>query len=246
MTPRLPRPFAALLIPGSASAQALVADGGGVDGVGWAGFADAAFLLHALGVLALATALGATIAFHPRSRRRVDSLEEAEAPKVYLTYAVVGAVIGLMVVEYGMVVGFVVFGIGGLFRFRTTLASAVSTGRLILVTLVGLSCGLDLPHLGALATGFGFALILALDRTLTCRVEVKGLDADRLEAAASAYRALIERYGGDVIREKKSFSRSRATFLFRAPYRFDLDALERGFDHEIDASKKGSVDWTVD
>ena len=203
-------------------------------------------MLHELGVLVLATALGATIAYHPRSRKRVDSLEEAEAPKVYLTYAVVGAVIGLMVVQYGMVVGFVVFGIGGLFRFRTALPSAANTGRLILVTLVGLSCGLDLPHLGVLASAFGVALIFVLDRDITCQIEVKGLSDERLVASASAYRALIEGYGGDVIREKKSFSRSRATLIFRVPYRFDLEVLERAFEDEIEASARGSVDWTID
>ena len=195
--------------------------------------------------MALATLLAATIAYHPRSRKRVDSLEEAEAPKVYLTYAVVGAMIGLMVVEYGTVVGFVVFGIGGLFRFRTALPSPASTGRLILVTLVGLSCGLDLPHLGALATVFGFGLVLVLDRTLVCRVEVKGLGPDRLAAASQAYRAILDRHGVDVIRASRSFSRTRASFILRAPYGFDLEALEQAFEEEIASELKGSVDWRV-
>ncbi len=235
------------LAAGAAHAQVLPGEAaGGVDGVGWAGFGDAVFLGHALLAMALATVLGAAIAYHPRSRKRVDSLEEAEAPKVYLIYAVVGAVIGLMVVEYGMVVGFVVFGIGGLFRFRTALPSPASTGRLILVTLVGLSCGLDLPHLGALATAFGFALIFVLDRTITCRVEVKGLGHKRLVAASEAYREILDRHGVDVIRASRSFSRDRASFIMRAPYRFDLDALERAFEDEVADDLKGSVDWRVD
>ena len=245
MTHRSLRLVPLALAAGPVRAQALVADAGGVDGVGWAGFADAAFLAHALGVLVLATALGAAVAYHPLRRKRVDSLEEAEAPKVYLVYAVVRAVIGLMVVEYGMVVGFVVFGIGGLFRFRTALPSPAGTGRLILVTLVGLSCGLDLPHLGVLATAFGVALVSFRDRSRVCQVEVKGWDAGRLVVAAAAYREVIEGQGAEVIRETKSFSRARARFLFRAPYRFDLDGLERAFDG-LDGSVKGSVDWSVD
>ena len=82
---------------------------------------DYRFLLHALLDMAFASALGAIIAYHPLTRRRMDTIEEADAPKVYVTYAVVGAVIGLMVVQYGLVVGFVVFGIG-VFAPRATVA----------------------------------------------------------------------------------------------------------------------------
>ena len=234
----LPRVQAQGLLPDE-SAQA-------VSGEGWRGFMNYAFLGHAVLVLTLAAVLGAVIAYHPRSRKRIDSVEEVEAPKIYITYAVVGAVIGLMVVEYGLVVGFVVFGIGGLFRFRTRLPSVANTGRLILVTLIGLSCGLDLPHLGVLATTFGFVLIFIIDRTITCQVEVKELDARTLARASEMYRALIEEHGGDVIREKKSFSKSHVLFIFRAPYRFDLEDLEQAFVQQIPADLRGSADWTVD
>ena len=40
-------------------------------------------------------------------------------PKVYIMYAFIGAVIGVTVREFGMVIGVVVFGIGGLIRFGT-------------------------------------------------------------------------------------------------------------------------------
>jgi hypothetical protein len=217
-----------------------------ITGEGFSGFTNVAFLGHALLDLALATVLGAVIAYHPRSHKRVDTLEEVEAPKIYITYAVVGAVIGLMVVEYGLVVGFVVFGIGGLFRFRTTLPSVANTGRLIFVTLIGLSCGLRLPHLGVLATAFGFALIFWMDRTITCQLDVKGLASKRVAEASAAYRALIEQQGGRVIREKRSFSKAQVDFIFRAPYRFNREALERSFDERIPEDLRGVEDWEVD
>jgi hypothetical protein len=217
-----------------------------VAGEGWHGFLDWAFLLHALLDLSLATLLGAVIAYHPLTRRRTDTVEEADAPKVYVTYAVVGAVIGLMVVQYGMVVGFVVFGIGGLFRFRTSLSTARDTGRLILVTLIGLSCGLRLPHLGALATAFGFMLIFWMDRTVTYKVEVKALDTTTLERAAGAYRALIEQFGGRIIQEKRGFGKGHVTFVFSAPARFRRADLERAFAEDVPAELRGAADWEVD
>jgi hypothetical protein len=85
-------------------------------GEGWSGFTDLGFLLNALLTLSLAAILGAAIADHPKNRQTADTLEEIEAPKVYITYAVIGALIGIMFVKYGLVVGFVLFGIGGLLK----------------------------------------------------------------------------------------------------------------------------------
>ena len=82
-------------------------------GEGWQGFTDVAFLVNSLLTLTLAAILGAAIAYHPKHEQTADTLEEIEAPKVYVMYAVIGALIGIMVVKYGLVVGFVLFGIGG-------------------------------------------------------------------------------------------------------------------------------------
>ncbi|MEM1044173.1 MAG: hypothetical protein AAGI91_16310 [Bacteroidota bacterium] len=215
-----------------------------IESVGWNGFTDYRFLGHAVLVLILATVLGALIAYHPRTLKRVDTLDEAEAPKVYITYAVVGAVIGLMVVQYGLVVGFVVFGIGGLFRFRTTLPSTADTGRLILVALIGLSCGLGLPHLGVLTTAFGFVLIFFMERTVTCQLYIKNISSGDLEEASAAYLALIER-DGRVIRQSRNHTKKQIAFVFRVPNGFEHEAMERSFDEEIPSKLHGIADWEV-
>jgi hypothetical protein len=101
--------------------------------IGWAGFLDGPQIVEFIAALALAIALGAAIAFHPTTARTIDTREEAEMPKVYIMYAFVGAVVGEIVLAYGMVVGFVIFGLGGLMRFRTDTASTRDTGRLIIV-----------------------------------------------------------------------------------------------------------------
>ena len=114
--------LAMLLWPGIAAAQAqdiFQTPAGPLSAPGWAGFLDVHFMISSLGALALATALGAVIAYHPTAPRTVDRLQEVEMPKVYIMYAFIGAVIGVTVREYGMVIGLVVFGIGGLLRFRT-------------------------------------------------------------------------------------------------------------------------------
>ena len=146
-------------------------------GEGWDGFTDFEFLLDAFLTLMLATVLGAIFAYHPRHMQTADTMEELEAPRIHIVYAVIGAIIGILVIEYGLVVGFVLFGIGGLMRFRTTLSSASLTGRVIFVTLIGLTCGLDLPHVAVLVTVFGWVLIFILDARKTYRIVIKGLSS---------------------------------------------------------------------
>ena len=115
--------------------------------IGWAGFLDtrgAAPVLPGAGAGDLPWRRDR--AFTRPRRAPIDTREEAELPKVLIMYALVGAVVGEIVLEYGMVVGFVIFGLGGLMRFRTDAASTRDTGRLIMVTLIGLIAGLNLPH----------------------------------------------------------------------------------------------------
>ena len=79
--------------------------------IGWAGFLDSGAMLQSFLSLVLAIFLGAVLAFHPTTTRTVDTREEAELPKVLIMYALIGAVVGEIVLEYGMVVGFVIFGV---------------------------------------------------------------------------------------------------------------------------------------
>lgn len=215
-------------------------------GEGWLGFTDLGFLLNAFLTLVLAAVLGAVLAYHPRHRQTADTVEEIEAPKVYITYAVIGALIGILVVKYGLVVGFVLFGIGGLIRFRTVMASPSMTGQVIYVTLIGLACGLDLPHVAVLATAFGYVLIQILDAHVTYRIAVHGLPPERIAAAAAAYRGLLEQQGCRVISEKKSPMKERITFVFRSAASERPSRLEEILDKELDPSLKGAVDWEIE
>ena len=174
--------------------DSLLAEPGSL-GEGWRGFTDIRFLVNALLSLVLATVLGSIIAYHPKRGQMADTPEEIEAPKVYVTYAMIGAIIGIMVVKYGLVVGFVLFGIGGLIRMRTVLRSATLTGDVIFVTLIGLSCGLDLPHVAVLSTAFGFVLIYILDAKIIYRIDVMMLASETVGPAAKAYRGVLEQHG---------------------------------------------------
>jgi len=215
-------------------------------GEGWKGFTDLSFLANALATLMLAAVLGAIIAYHPIHALTADTLQEIEAPKVFITYSVIGALIGIMVVKYGLVVGFVLFGIGGLARFRTVLFSASLTGHVILVTLIGLSCGLDLPHVAVLATVFAYALIYVLNTSITYRICVGAIPAERIVEAAAAYRKVLEQQGCRIMSEKKNPQKSKVLFVFRGARKISYRQLEQALESQVDEPLRGFLDWEIE
>lgn len=215
-------------------------------GEGWRGFLDIVFLGSTLLTLTLAAVLGAIVAYHPKHLAAADTLEELEAPKVYILYAVIGAIIGILVVEYGTVVGLVIFGIGGLIRFRTVLRSANLTGRVIFVTLIGLTSGLNLPHVAVLATAFAFVLVYILENRVTYRIDVQALAPERIAESAAAYRALLEECGCRVLSERKNPIKQRMTILVSGPVGMLRHELEKRIDEGIEGPLKGAVDWQTD
>jgi hypothetical protein len=212
---------------------------------GWSGFTDWQFWSRALATLSMAAVLGAILALHPRHGQTSDSPEDIETLPVYTIYAVVGAIVGIMVVNYGMVVGFVLFGIGGLIRFRTVLQSANRTGRVILVTLIGLACGLQLPHVAVLSTVFGFLLFYAMDSRICYRMEITALGDDIFRDAEHAYRKLLQRLDCHVLSERKNPGKRRLTFVFRCSRSVDSACLEKTIEDGIDPALRGIVNWEI-
>lgn len=212
---------------------------------GMEGFTDLSFLGGAVVALVLAALLSWLVGRVGARRRAADTLEEVEAPKLYVVYAVVGALTGLIVLRYGTYVGFVIFGIGGLLRFRTQTASTPGTGRLILVTLIGLTCGLDLPHLAVLATAFALVLGAVLDTGVAYRLVVRDVPPSSFASAAEAYRSVLTAHDCKVLGEKQSVTRDQVTILFHAPHRVDRDSIAHAIETEVPPTLRGAVEWEV-
>lgn len=230
---------------GAASATLFGDSPGQLRAIGWAGFFDRQFILDSLGSLLLAVLLGAAIGYHPKMRRTVDSLIEADMPKVYIMYAFIGAVIGVTVREFGMVIGVVVFGIGGLIRFRSDTASTRDTGRLIVVTLVGLITGVGLPHLATLTTLFAFLLIWLFDSRPACRVRIEDLPKGRTIECAEAYRRALEGQGCRIISERRYSAKGRLDFVIRLPSKATRQSVDVALDG-LPPEVCGDIDWQID
>ena len=210
----------------------------------WSGLTDTRFIANAVGILLLATLLGALIGYHPATRRTIDGLHEADMPHVYVLYAVIGAVIGVAVREFGTVVGLVVFGIGGLLRFRSVADSTRDTVRLIIVTLVGLTAGLGLLHFAVIVTLFTFALIYVFDTSPPYRIRVEGIAKDHTGSCAEVYRGILKGHGCSIIAEHHSLEKGRIEFVFRLPRRSTRDRLDVEL-RSIAVDLRGEVDWEI-
>jgi hypothetical protein len=211
---------------------------------GWEGFTDLWLMADMAMVLLLAVLLGAVIAYHPLTRSKAASLEELEQPKTFIMYAMVGAVIGVIVSIYP-VMGPVIFGIGGLLRFRTNVGPAKDTGRVILAVIVGVAAGLKLIVVAVFATAFGWVLIWMLERQSFGRIQVKGLQQDVIARSAEAYRKILIRAGCRLLGEKKKFTKGMVTFVFTAPRDLDREALEHLFIEAVPIEIRGYIDWDI-
>ena len=208
---------------------------------GWASFRDGWLLLDMVVVLLLALLLGAVIAYHPATRRRVSSLEHFEQPKTLLMYAVVAAVVAL-IVEVQPAMAFVIFGIGGLLRFRTMVGDAKDTGRVILVTVLGLCCGLKIFVVALPATVIGWILIYVLEREIAGIIRVSGVGESSMQEAVRAYHTLIERAGCKIIGVQTRFIKREFAFVVNAPPKLDRATLQKEFDR-MPPEVCGVVDW---
>jgi hypothetical protein len=223
------------------TAHPLKASGPNVLLEGWASFAEGWLLLDMVLVLTLALALGAIIAYHPATRRRLTTLEHFEQPKTLLMYAVVAAVVAL-IVEVQPAMAFVIFGIGGLLRFRTMVGEAKDTGRVILVTVVGLCCGLKIYIVAVPATLIGWLLIYALEQQIAGIIRVSGVGEQQMHDATRAYRGMIAAAGCKIIGEQTKFIKREFAFVVKAPPTLDRDRLQAQFD-SLSPEVRGVVDW---
>ena len=208
---------------------------------GWSDLASGWMLLDMFIVLLLALLLGAIIGYHPSTRRSVSSLEDHGQPKACLIYAVVAAVVAL-IVKVQPAMAFVIFGIGGLLRFRTVVGEAKDTGRVILVTVVGLCCGLKVFVVAIPATIIGWILILVLEQKTAGLIRVSGVNEQAMHDATKAYREAIVDAGCTIIGEQTKFIKREFLFVVSAPAGFDRTRLEATFD-AMPPEARGVVDF---
>lgn len=195
--------------------------------------------------LIVAIALAIIIAFHPQTYGKKESLSDIEAPKTLIFYAMIGSLVGATVADYGPQLGFIFFGLGGLMRFRTNSGTSIQTGRLILVALIGLCCGLKMLYIAAISTFVAWILIYILERRTLHHMEIKKIKDDVFSEAAEAYRRALNKQNCRIIIENKNVSKSKVDFIFSSPSKLHREDIEIFLKQHIKSENCGIINWDI-
>lgn len=184
--------------------------------------------------MGLAVGCAWAIAWHPRRATKVDPLADLEERKTLVLLGLVGSVVAALVTAHASQAGdsmaqylaFVIFGIGALMRFRTALDNPKSTGKAILVVVIGIACGLNEWALALYVTAAAFALIFWLDSYLACRVNVRLRAKQDLKSAYGAVQEVLQHKGCRVKSSSMYETKNRFVILAHMPAGLDPVALE--------------------
>jgi hypothetical protein len=210
-------------------------------GPGWDAFLQPEQYSHIGLVLLTATLSGLILAFHPVHRGRPVTVDDVEQRKTLVLYSSVGAVIAT-ICTVAPSMAFVIFGIGGLMRFRTNTGESKATGHTIMGTLIGLCWGLNLQLVAVLATAYFWVMIYALEAVRVERLVVAGVAQLNWPQAAVAYTEALTRAGCRVLAHNKSFKKDQLLFTLHVPRTYNIDDIGRAV-AALPPELRGISDW---
>ena len=241
----------ATLLPAAALAQSMDALNsltGEVEirGRGWAQLYNSREMLEFLLAVFETVVLTSLIAFHPKSRSRWQDRRDWETPRTFFLYALVGMVVGFLVMHHGYLIGFVVFGIGSFLRFRSEASSLIDTPQLLFTSLIGLVVGLDLPVMALVATLSAFVVIWIFGKTAHFALEVKFDEAASYTDALGRLEAALADNGFAIDTVSKSKFKPIAEIVMSSP---DSDARKKLVHALAEIQRRdgsGIVDWHLE
>ena len=210
---------------------------------GFETFLDGSTVLDLLVGYGFALLLSAIIAWHPKrlSARRADRLLGGEGTLLLL--GLIGATVALLVMIHPSL-GLVVFGIGGLVRFRTTLDDPELTGKGIVVLVVGLACGTNAYLPAAIVTAIAWGVIWYIDNRSLYRVRLVNKTTGQRRLRSDDGRIIAESVGHERIRVLNSALEARKHRLIlhlKAPAHLDeaqiLAAVKAALPQDIAGSE---------
>jgi hypothetical protein len=161
---------------------------------GWGSFTEWRELVPFLVNVALAVLLVLPLVYVRLGKRHAYELSTIEENKSLILYAAVSAAIAVMVLEHPAM-ALVVFGMGGLMRFRTRAGSGLAKGRGVFSVVIGLACGLGMYPLALLLALMGLFAARLVGTRRALQIRVRKLDSARFEESREAYQGLLEEAG---------------------------------------------------
>lgn len=192
------------------------------------------------------TILTAVLVFHPAYIRRHGSALNVDMRKGMFLFSFIGMLTGFLVLNHGYLIGFVIFGIGGLFRFRMASSSIADTGKLVIVSLIGLAAGLDLPVMALIASVAAWIVIWAFGSSQQLTLEVKFDEQSEPQLAMLSLKDHLTKSGFSVGAVSKTKFKPTAQYLLIARNADDQTRLIRAMAEVRSQPDSGVVDWQID
>ncbi len=207
---------------------------------GWASFTDWHEVLP-LGVnMLLAVLLMLPFIYGQRQLGRFHSLARIDEQKAYVTYAAVSAAIAVLVLQHPAM-ALVIFGMGGLLRFRTPTGSEGGTGRAVFAVVIGLACGLSLYAVAVTLTILGYVAMMWMERSSTLMLTIKKLSPERLKESMAAYSAVIEEHGGRIVGSRTVAAEDQFTMVLLVPRGVSLQEMNERLKLDVPDELQGKM-----
>ncbi len=178
----------------------------------------------------------------PKRAMRFDPVAQAESRKATVIVALIGCVAAELVQAsehflLGAEIALVLFGIGGLVRFRTVFGDARQTGMAIVATVLGLACGMSEYSLVALSLVIIFLVNWWLSNRAFVRVRVKVRKHADMAQVQTAIGAVLQHEGFTVVRASASASQRSIDIHAQTTKDFDVDALGESIEAAVPGAR---------
>lgn len=191
-------------------------------------------------VLGLLCAIGValTLTASPRRAIHFDPVALSETRKATVICALVGCIAAELVQSseqflLGAEIALVLFGIGGLVRFRTIFGDARQTGIAIIATVLGLACGMSEYSLVALSLTVVYLANWWMNSTAYIKVRVRIRKHGDLAQVQAAVAAILQEQNFSILRATPNSIERTLEVYARTASGFDLDALVSSIENAI-------------
>lgn len=216
-----------------------------VRGQGWSQLQNPAELFEFGLALVETTIMVAFLAYHPVSVATRSVKTDFDAPRALFIYGLIGMVVGFLIIHHGYLIGFVLFGLGGLLRFRTDEASA-DTRRMILVTLIGLCVGLNLPVIALITAVSSWLVLYILGGRVKYAIEVKFSDAEPTKDAMARLRKHLSEQGYQTVSMSKTKFKPTVHYVVESTGGSGRSGLEQEMSRLSHTQEYAVEDWHID
>lgn len=182
-------------------------------------------------LLGLFASVGIGIALTASGRgTSADPVARAEQRRATVTCALIGCIAAELVQAaeqffLGAEIALVLFGIGGLVRFRTVFDDPRQTGLAIIAAVLGLACGMSEYALAGIALAVVYLVNWWLTRTTVLRIRVRGRKGADLGALQESVSRELGTRGFAILRVVPIPADRELEFFARTDSDLDLDDL---------------------